>query len=80
MPRTSSSVTSCDAHRADELAVLHHDDPVAEVEHVVDVVADQEDAEALGLELLDRARRPSGVSWTPSAAVGSSMIRMRALK
>ena len=45
----------------------------------MDVVADEEDADALGLELLDELadlRRLRG----PSAAVGSSMIRMRALK
>jgi hypothetical protein len=31
--------------RADELALEHHADAVGEVEDVVDVVADQEDAE-----------------------------------
>ena len=37
--------------RADDPAVVHHADPVGQVEHVVDVVADQEDPDALGLEL-----------------------------
>ena len=36
-------------------AVVHDADPVGEVEHVVDVVADQEDPDALVLELSDEA-------------------------
>ena len=42
-----------DPARSDDLAVLHHRDPVGEVEHVMDVVADEENADALRLELLD---------------------------
>jgi hypothetical protein len=66
-------------HRADELAVLHHARPVAELLHLVDVVVDQEDAEALLLQL----PISSATIWSPagpSAAVGSSMIRIFALK
>ena len=79
MPSTSSCVTSLHVGGAHELAVLHHADPVGEVEHVVDVVADEEDADALLLQL--QTRSPTCcVSCGPSAAVGSSMMRMRALK
>ena len=41
-------------HRADEPAVVHDADPVGQVEDVVDVVADEEDADALALELPDQ--------------------------
>ena len=54
MPSTSSLVTSFVLRRADDLAVLHHSDAIGEVEHVVDIVADQEDADAVGLQLLDQ--------------------------
>src|SRR5262245_16592917 len=37
--------------RPDDPPVVHHADPVGQVEHVVDVVADQEDPEAFLLEL-----------------------------
>src|SRR5690348_15362213 len=40
--------------RADDLAVLHHTDAVGEVEHIVDVVADQEYADPFGFELPDQ--------------------------
>ncbi|ENN88049.1 hypothetical protein RHSP_51373 [Rhizobium freirei PRF 81] len=39
---------------ADDLAVLHDRDAVGEVEDVVDVVADEEDADAFLLQLLDQ--------------------------
>jgi hypothetical protein len=42
-----------DAAGADDLTVLHDRHAVGEIKHLVDVVADEEDAEALGLELLD---------------------------
>ena len=57
--RTSSFVTSRLVDRADELALEHHADPVRQVEHVVDVVADEEDPDALRLQLGDRARGPA---------------------
>jgi len=41
-----------DAGGADGAAVLHHCYPVGQVEHVVDIVADEEDADALGLQLM----------------------------
>ena len=44
--------------RVDDLAVVHDADPVGQVEHVVDVVADEEDADALVLELADRGCGP----------------------
>src|ERR1700722_15733807 len=58
-----------DAAGADDLAVLHHRHAVGEVEHVVDVVTDEEDAEALGLGLLGvfaylcGLRRPQRRRW-----------------
>ena len=53
MPRTSSLVTSL-TRRCRQAAVLHDADPIGQVEDVMNVVADQEDADALGLELLDQ--------------------------
>ena len=47
MPSTSSLLTSLRARGADQPAVLHDREPVGEIEDVVDVVADQEDADAL---------------------------------
>ena len=50
----------------DDPAVVHDADPVGQIVDVVDVVADQEDPDALGLELADevadlrRLRRPEG--------------------
>ena len=41
------------ADRVDDLPVVHDADPIRQVEHVVDVVADEEDADALFLELPD---------------------------
>ena len=55
MPRTSSGVTDALVDRVDDPAVVHDADPVGQVEHVVDVVADQEDPDALVLELADEA-------------------------
>ena len=48
-------------HGADELALEHDADPVGQVEHVVDVVADQEDPDALGLELGDEVADLGGL-------------------
>ena len=53
MPSTSSGVTSGLLDGVDDPAVVHDADPVGQVEDVVDVVADQEDADALVLELAD---------------------------
>jgi hypothetical protein len=49
IPRTSSLLTSA-TRGAEDAAVLHHANPVGQIEHVMDVVADQEDADAVGLE------------------------------
>jgi hypothetical protein len=54
MARTSSVVTSALLTVPTSLAVEHDADPVRKVEDVVDVVADQEDADAFRLELLDQ--------------------------
>ena len=54
MPSTSSGVTSLVLRRTHDLTVLHHADAVGQIEDIVDVVADEEDADALGLELLDQ--------------------------
>ena len=53
IPSTSSGVTSF-LYRVDDAPVVHHADPVRQVEDVVDVVADQEDADAIALELADQ--------------------------
>ena len=53
MPSTSSLVMSWTRPDPDDLAIFHHSHAVRKVEHIVDVVADKEDADALGLELLD---------------------------
>ena len=53
MPSTSSLVTSSLFDGAHELALEHDADAVRQVEDVVDVVADEEDADALALELED---------------------------
>ena len=79
IPRTSSEVTSDGLTMSDHAAVIHDADPVGQVEHVVDIVADQEDADAFRLELADKLCTWA-VSAGPSAAVGSSMIRILALK
>ena len=41
------------ARRADDAPVLHHANPIRQIKDVVNVVADQEDADAVGLELSD---------------------------
>src|SRR5215217_4095045 len=51
---------TCLAHH---LAVLHHHDPVCEIEDVVDIVADEEDADAVSLELLDQLAHLRGFLW-----------------
>ena len=61
MPRTSSVVTSRLVDRADEPAVVHDADPVGQVEDVVDVVADQEDPDALVLQLADEVADLGGL-------------------
>ena len=48
MPSTSSLVTILDMPDADDLAVLHHRHAVGEIKDVMDVVADQENADAFG--------------------------------
>ena len=54
MPSTSSLVTSSVRAVPTTWPFFITADPVGEIEHVVDVVADQEDADAFGLELLDQ--------------------------
>ena len=61
MPRTSSAVTSVLVDRVHDPAVVHDADPVGQVEDVVDVVADEEDADALGLELPDEVAHLGGL-------------------
>ena len=41
-----------DTGGADQLTVLHDVDAVGEVEHVVDVMADEEDADAVGSSMI----------------------------
>ena len=54
---------------ADNLAVFHHKDPVGKIEDIVNIVADEEDADALPFQLLDeiahlrRLLRPECRRW-----------------
>ena len=54
MPRTSSGVTSALLTMPTIAPWYITRDPVREIEHVVDVVADEEDPDALVLELADQ--------------------------
>ena len=66
MPSTSSERDVGLVDGVHDPAVVHDADPVGQVEDVVDVVADEEDADALVLELADevadlgRLGRPEG--------------------
>ena len=64
MPSTSSGVHVVLVHDAHDLAVVHHRDAVREVEHVVDVVADEEDADAFLLQLPDEIAHLHGLGRT----------------
>ena len=46
---------------ADDPAVIHDRDPVREVEDVVDVVADEEDADPFALQLTDEVAHLGGL-------------------
>ena len=48
----------------DYLTVLHDADAIGKIEHVVDVVADQENTNAVGLELLDEIANLGGLLRT----------------
>jgi hypothetical protein len=63
---------------AEDAAVLHHANPVGQIEHVMDIMADQEDADAVGLERPHQLADLRGL-LRPERRVGSSMIRIRAL-
>ena len=54
MPSTSSVGDVRLVDGVDDPAVVHDADPVGQVEDVVDIVADQEDADTLRLELADK--------------------------
>ena len=60
MASTSSGVTSA-CRPFHDPAVVHDADPVGQVEDVVDVVADQEDADALVLQLADEVADLGGL-------------------
>jgi hypothetical protein len=49
------------AHGVHDRAVLHHRHAIAHVEHLVHVVTDEEDADALGLEPADRVAHHAGL-------------------
>ena len=54
MRTMSSCVVSIDAPRSDQPASLENGDPVAVLEHVIEVVADQQDRESLVAHLPDQ--------------------------
>ncbi len=64
MPRTSSVVTLGLVDDAHDLAVVHDRDAVGQVEDVVDVVADEEDPDALALQLTDEVAHLRGLRRT----------------
>ena len=64
MPRTSIRVDIVLVDRADHARRLHHGDAVGQIEDVVNVVADQEDADAFLLELLDEVAHLGGLGGT----------------
>ena len=47
-------------------SVLHHREPIREIEHVRHVVRDQEDADAVGLQLTDQIADHSRFLWPES--------------
>ena len=51
--------------RSDQRAVVHDADPIREVEDIVDVVADEEDADAFRLQLLDELADLLGLRGPP---------------
>ena len=61
MPRTWSVVTSALFTMPTIRAVVHDRDPVREVEDIVDVVADEEDADAFALQLADEVAHLRGL-------------------
>ena len=61
---TSSLVTSSLLTVPTSSPVQHHADPIGEVEHVVDVVADEEDPDPLRLQLGDELVHLAGLGRT----------------
>jgi hypothetical protein len=47
-----------DTRRADDAAVLHHTNPIREIKSVMNIVADKENADTFGFELLDERADP----------------------
>ena len=48
------------ARRADHLAVLHDAETIGQIEYVMQIMADQENADAFGLKLLDKLAHLGG--------------------
>ena len=61
MASTSSLSTSAARHDTDQAAVLHHRQAVGEIEDVVDVVADQDDADPLARQFADQRADLAGL-------------------
>ena len=66
-----------DLAAADELAVAQHGVAVADLEHLLEAVGDEDDAEALRLEVADDAEELLHLASAESAEVGSSMTIRR---
>ena len=62
----------------DHLAAPDDGDPVGDLQHLVQLVADEDDAVALSAARRRRTAKISLVSWGVSTAVGSSRTRIRA--
>ena len=61
---------------ADLAAVAQHRDPLGDLDHLVEPVADEDDSDALRLQPRAIAASSRSTSWRVSEAVGSSMKRM----
>ena len=75
---SSRAVTSVGVDRGDGAAGADHGDRVGDREHLVELVRDEDDRDALARELAQRSSKSSATSCGTSTAVGSSRIRMRA--
>ena len=70
----SAFFASCGDQRAGDAAVAQHGDPVGDLDHLVDVVRDEDDARALGHEVAHQAEQLL-TSSAGRKGVGSSRIR-----
>ncbi len=75
---SSSSVAPSADSVSIDLAATKHGDPVGDVEHLVELVADEDDRQSLTRRACARMPKSSPASWGVSTAVGSSRMRTSA--